>query len=56
MHPLFSYEMAQYKIRELQRQSEVDRLARPPREIKTSSGKSSPTHWLRRLVGRPATV
>jgi hypothetical protein len=56
MHPLFSYEMAQSKVCELERQAQIDRLARPPTEIKASTSQSSPTRWLRRLVGRLAAV
>jgi hypothetical protein len=51
-----SYELAQYKVRELHRQAEIDRLARGPNEIKASVGNTSRTGWLGRLVGRPAAA
>lgn len=56
MHPLLSCEMAQYKIRELRRQGEIDRLVRRPREIKAPANRYSRRGWLRRLVKRPAAA
>jgi hypothetical protein len=36
MHPHCSYELARYKIRELHRRAEIERLARRTSEIKAS--------------------
>jgi hypothetical protein len=56
MHPLFSYEIAQSRIRELHRQAEIDRLVGRPRESKAPAGRSFRRGLLRRLVRRPAAA